>query len=55
MTAGQRARYLKYGGILAFVIFVLFLISAGEREDVKNLVKSETLLIPMKDTFLIYI
>ena len=39
MTSGQRARYLKYGGILVFVLFILFLMSPGEREGVKDFVK----------------
>ena len=39
MTGGQRSRYLKYGGILVFVLFVLFLLSPGEREVVKDFAK----------------
>ena len=42
MTGGQRARYIKTGGIIAFVLFVLYLCipnqSAG---SVKEFVKSE--------------
>ena len=40
MTQSQRSRYLKTGGLIAFVLVVLFLLSPGERQNVKDLVGS---------------
>ena len=39
MTQSQRSRYLKAGGILAFFVFLFFLLAPGERTNVRELVK----------------
>ncbi len=41
MYQGQRAKYLRLGAILAFVILVLFFISGGDRARVGDYVGSE--------------
>lgn len=39
MTQSQRSRYLKFGGIIVFLAFVLFLLSGGDKDGVKDIVK----------------
>jgi hypothetical protein len=39
MTQGQQSRYLKIGGLLFFVGFLLFLFNSGREGGVGNLVK----------------
>ncbi len=51
MTGGQRARLLKTGGILAFVVFLLYLFAPSNTAgEVKELVKGQksNLLLPAK-------
>ena len=40
MTQSQRSRYLKTGGIVAFLVFFFFLLAPGERDGVRGWVGS---------------
>lgn len=40
MTQSQRSRYLKTGGIIAFIILLLFFLAPGERASVREFVGS---------------
>ena len=40
MTQSQRSRYLKTGGIIAFLIVLLFFLAPGERASVREFVGS---------------
>ena len=40
MTGGQRSRYLKFGGVVALIVFLLYLFTPNNAADeVKGLVK----------------
>ena len=39
MTGGRRSRYLKTGGIIALLLFLLYLFSSRDNVDVRNIVK----------------
>ena len=41
MTPGQRSRYYKTGGIIAFVFFLLYLLSGKKAAGVGDLVPGE--------------
>ena len=38
MTGGRRSRYLKTGGVIALVLFLLYLFSSKENVNVRNIV-----------------
>ena len=44
MTQSQRARYLKTGGIVGFIVLLLFFLAPGERTNVREFVGSMSLL-----------
>lgn len=39
MTGGQRARLLKLGGVIAFVVLLLYLFTSGNGAGVKDIVQ----------------
>ena len=39
MTSGQRARLLKTGGVIAFVVLLLYLFTSGDGAGVRDMVK----------------
>lgn len=49
MTGGQRSRLLKTGGVIAFVVFLLYLFTPSNTADgVKDLVKGPPLCFPLR-------
>ncbi|KAI9742113.1 MAG: Guanosine-diphosphatase [Cirrosporium novae-zelandiae] len=42
MTQGQKSRYIKTGAVVAFVLFLLFLIAPSDRTNVRDYVSSHT-------------
>lgn len=40
MTGGQRARLLKTGGVIAFVVLLLYLFTSRDGAGVRDMVKS---------------
>lgn len=45
MTQGQRSRYLKTGGVLAFFVLLLFLFTSRDSTGVRDLVKGMAPLV----------
>ena len=43
MTGGQRSRYLKTGGVIALVLFLIYLFSSKENVGVSNIVKGSAI------------
>lgn len=48
MTQSQRSRYLKTGGVLAFLLLLVFLLSSRDSAGVRELVKGVECLCPDK-------
>lgn len=44
MTQSQRSRYLKTGGLLAFLVLLLFLFTSRDSAGVRDLVKGRCFL-----------
>ena len=49
MNQSSRSRYLRLGGLVAFVVFIIFLLSPGERTRVKQFVGSKAFVQPTFD------
>ncbi len=47
MTGGQRSRFLKTGGIIAFIVLLFYLLSSRDAAGVKGLVNHAGVPLPL--------